>query len=69
MTRSEIDIVDPTFLALSALGIGAVDEAMEHAFRAVDERAPQQIWLVRRPGTEALHAHPRYPELRRKMGL
>lgn len=69
LARASIDFVDPTWLAMSALGIGAVDEAMEHASRAVEERALNQIRLVRRPGTEALHAHPRYRELRQRMGF
>jgi len=69
MSRAAVQLVSPTFLAISALGAGVADEAMEHAVRAVEEHCPNQLWLVRRPGTEALHDHPRYPELRERMGF
>ena len=67
--RSVLDAVDLTFLAISASGAGEVDEAMSYAMRAVEQRSPNQLWLIRRPGLEALQAHPRYAELRSLMGL
>ena len=69
LSRASTTWVDPTFLAISALGAGEADEAMKHAFHAIEVNAPHQLWLLRRPGTEALHAHPSYLELRNRAGL
>jgi hypothetical protein len=70
LTRADVEYVQSIWLAISALGIGAADEAMRHAMRSVDER--ENIWAflwVRWPGTELLRAHPDYPEMRRRMGV
>jgi serine/threonine-protein kinase len=70
LTRADVEYVQSTMLAFSALGIGAADEAMRHAVRAVDERENFGVlpW-VRWPGTELLQAHRDYPELRRRLGV
>jgi serine/threonine protein kinase/tetratricopeptide (TPR) repeat protein len=67
--RALTDGVDAIWLSLSAIALGRLDEAMDHAMRSVEERELFGPWVGAFPGSEGLKAHPRYPELRRKMGL
>jgi len=61
--------VQHSWRAYSALALGRVDEAMEHAIRSVTEVDAFGPWFLRWPGGEALQSHRRYPELRRLIGL
>ena len=54
--------------AISALYLGRVDEAVEHAIRSAELRdAIGPIWF-RWPDIEALRAHPRFPEVLAALG-
>ena len=49
--------------AVSALYLGRIDEAIEHALRSAELKdAIGPVWY-RWPDIEALQAHPRYPEV------
>jgi TolB-like protein/tRNA A-37 threonylcarbamoyl transferase component Bud32/Tfp pilus assembly protein PilF len=67
--RAISGMVESVWLARSALALGRVDEAMDHAMRSVEEREMFGPWITRFPDIEALQSHPRYPELLRKAGL
>jgi TolB-like protein/Tfp pilus assembly protein PilF len=67
--RAISGFVESIWLTRSALAIGRVDEAMEHAMRSVEAREMFGPWVKRLPGMEPLQAHPRYPELLQKAGL
>ncbi|MBK5189163.1 MAG: hypothetical protein JJD97_13040, partial [Gemmatimonadaceae bacterium] len=67
--RAITGYIQCTWLALSALALGRVDEAMDLAFRSVTEADAFGPWFMRWPGTEALRSHHRYPELRRLVRL
>jgi eukaryotic-like serine/threonine-protein kinase len=67
--RARSGYVQCTWLALSALALGHTDEAMDLTFRSVTERDAFGPWFLRFPGTKALHAHPRYPELLRLVSV
>jgi serine/threonine-protein kinase len=69
LARATTGYVQCTWLAMSALALGRVDEAMDFTFRSVTECDAFGPWFLRWPNSEALHAHPRYPELRRMAGL
>jgi eukaryotic-like serine/threonine-protein kinase len=66
--RAKTGYVQCTWLALSALALGRIDEAMQLTFRSVTESDAFGPWFLRFPGTEALRAHPRFPELARLVG-
>jgi TolB-like protein/tRNA A-37 threonylcarbamoyl transferase component Bud32/Flp pilus assembly protein TadD len=61
--------VDSVWLSLSALALGRLDEAVDHAMRSVEDRDLVGPWVRGLPGTEAFRAHPRYPELLKRAGL
>jgi tetratricopeptide (TPR) repeat protein len=61
--------VPAQWLSLSALQLGRVDEAMDHAMRSAERRELVGPWMLSFPGIAPLRAHPRYPELLRKSGL
>ena len=67
--RATSGFVQHTWRAHSALALGLVDEAMEHAIRSVTEVDAFGPWFLRWPGVEVLEAHRRYPELKRLIGL
>jgi len=49
--------------AVSAIYLGRMDEALEHAIRSAEARdAIGPVWF-RWPDIEPLQAHPRYPEV------
>jgi hypothetical protein len=49
--------------AMSALYLGRIDDALEHAIRSAESKdGLGPIWF-RRPDIEPLQRHPRYPEL------
>jgi eukaryotic-like serine/threonine-protein kinase len=66
--RARSSYVQCTWLALSAFALGRTDEAMELTFRSVREADAFGPWFLRWPNTEALRAHPRYPELAKLVG-
>jgi serine/threonine protein kinase/tetratricopeptide (TPR) repeat protein len=66
--REKTGYVQCTWLALSALALGRIDEAMELTFRSVTESDAFGPWFLRFPGIEALRAHSRFPELARLIG-
>jgi hypothetical protein len=47
----------------------ALEIEPELAFRSVTEADAFGPWFLTWPGAEALRSHPRYPELRRLIGL
>ena len=67
--RARSGYVQCTWLALSALALGRIDEAMELTFGSVTERDAFGPWFLRFLGTDALRAHPRYPELLQLTGV
>jgi serine/threonine-protein kinase len=68
--RAGTEYVQSCWLAFSAIGVGAADEAMRYAMRSVEERENMfAFFWIRWPGTELLQSHPDYPELRRRMGV
>jgi serine/threonine-protein kinase len=67
--RAKSGYVQCTWLALSALALGRTEEAMDLTFRSVTELDAFGPWFIRFPGTDALRAHPRYPELSRLVGV
>ncbi|HEV2644240.1 MAG TPA: hypothetical protein VGT98_16120, partial [Candidatus Elarobacter sp.] len=69
LARAVSGYVQCTWLAVSALALGRVDEAMDFAFRSVTEADAFGPWFLRWPKCEALESHPRYPDLRRLVGL
>jgi TolB-like protein/Tfp pilus assembly protein PilF len=64
-SRALTGYVQSTWLSFSAVALGRIDEAMDHAFRSVTERDAFGPWFLRWPAIEPLLAHPRYPELKR----
>ncbi|MBW3661354.1 MAG: tetratricopeptide repeat protein, partial [Gemmatimonadetes bacterium] len=56
-------------MALALTRLGRLDEAMEIAERAFDEREPHAYWIVQDPRYAPLRSHPRYPALRERLGL
>ncbi len=69
LDRAQAEYVESFWLAVSALGVHATDEAMRFAMRSVEDRENVALAFLRSPGTELLRVHPDYPELRRRMGL
>jgi len=69
LARAVTGYVQCTWLAMSALSLGRIDEAMDFAFRSVTEFDAFGPWFLRWPNIEAFHAHPRYPELRSIAGV
>lgn len=69
LARASTSYIQCTWLAMSALALGRVDEAIDFTFRSVTESDAFGPWFLRWPNSDALHAHPRYPELRRMVGL
>ena len=70
LARSEIDVVSRGALALAASVIGRTDDAVRLARESVERcDALNPVWLRLPFATDAMRAHPRYPELLRAMGL
>jgi|GEM_PF-2674940 len=68
--RSEIDVVQRSVLALAASILGRADEAVRYALESVERCDALNPGWARLPfATDAVRAHPRYPELLRAMGL
>ena len=68
--RSAIDDVAKGALAIAALGLGRIDEAIDFALESVERSdATNPTWARLPFATDAIRAHPRYPELLRAMGL
>jgi serine/threonine-protein kinase len=68
--RALTDRVPRMVLAFAADQLGRTDEAMQYALESValsDNTGP--FWTRRPIFSEAFHAHPRYPELLRAIGL
>ena len=68
--RSEIDDVPRSALALAASALGRTDEAIDFALESAERcDATTPFWTRAPPfASDAVRAHPRYPELRRAMG-
>jgi Flp pilus assembly protein TadD len=56
-------------LALVNCALGNLDEAVQWAEMAIEQRDPQVLGLKRTPMFESLRSHARYPELLRRMNL
>ncbi len=68
--RSEIDVVQRSVLAQAASLLGRADEAIRYALESVERCDALNPQWARLPfATDAVRAHPRYPELLRAMGL
>jgi TolB-like protein/Tfp pilus assembly protein PilF len=61
--------VSPYFLGILAYGLGRLDEAMDYFERAADERDGILVYLPVDPIAADIWAHPRFPNLLRRMGL
>lgn len=59
----------PFYQAMVHTGLGNHDEALTHLVTAVDDRFNWVVWLHTEPMFDALHGHPRFIELTRRMGL
>ena len=64
-SRAITGFVQHTWLSLSAIALGRIDEAMDHAFLSVTEFNAFGPWFLRWGGVEQLQSHPRYDELKR----
>lgn len=70
LARSEIDVVSRGALASAASSLGRADDAVRFALESVERcDALNPLWAQPLFVTEAVRAHPRYPELLRAMGL
>ena len=70
LARSEIDTVPRSSLASAASALGHTDDAIHFALESVERcDALNPIWARLPFATDAIRAHPRYPELLRAMGL
>jgi tetratricopeptide (TPR) repeat protein len=70
LARSEIDVVSRGALAAAASVIGRPDDAIRFALESVERcDALNPVWARLPFATDAVKAHPRYPELLRAMGL
>jgi serine/threonine-protein kinase len=68
--RSEIDTVQRSALAIAASALGYVEDALSYALESVERCDALNPGWARLPfATDAIRAHPRYPELLREMGL
>ena len=68
--RSEIDTVPRSSLANAASSLGHTDDAIRFALESVERcDALNPAWARLPFATDAVRAHPRYPELLRAMGL
>jgi len=68
--RPQTEHVSRMALAIAASQLGRVDEAIAYAIDSVVSSDNSGPFLTRRPFvSEAFHAHPRYPELLRAIGL
>jgi len=67
--RARLEYVQPTFIVFAAIGAGRMDEAMDLAEKGADERDPIIVTAWAHPSWRPLRSHPRFGELRRRMGL
>src|SRR4030095_5447369 len=67
LARAEFEDVLNIALAMAAGAAGHADEAMTYAFRSVDAHELLAGSLIRFGSFAALRAHPRFPELYRKL--
>ena len=68
--RSEIDAIPRSSLAVAANALGHTDDAIQFALDSVERcDALNPIWTRLPFATDAIRAHPRYPELMRAIGL
>jgi serine/threonine protein kinase/tetratricopeptide (TPR) repeat protein len=67
--RSQLEYVQPSWIAMAAIGAGKLDEAIGIAEKAVDGRDPIIVTSLGHPSWIPLRAHPRFGDLRRRMGF
>ena len=67
--RAQLEYVQPSWISMAAIGAGKLDEAMSIAEKAVDGRDPIIVTGLGHPNWIPLRAHPRFGELRRRMGF
>ncbi len=67
--RAKLEYVQPSWISMAAIGAGKLDEAMDIAEKAVDSRDPIITVSLRHPNWILLRAHPRFGDLRRRMGF
>jgi eukaryotic-like serine/threonine-protein kinase len=61
--------VPPHLFVFVLIGLGRIDEAVQWLDRAIEDRDPLATYLKGWPMYEPVRAHPRYPELLRKMNM
>jgi tetratricopeptide (TPR) repeat protein len=67
--RAQMQYVPSWSLASIYSGLGEMDKAFDWFEKAVDEHDPLMLHFHVHPNYDALHTHPRYKELMRKMNL
>jgi serine/threonine-protein kinase len=67
--RAHLEYVQPTWIAVAAIGAGKLEEAMALAETGVDERDPMIVTALALPNWAPLRVHPRFGDLRKRMGF
>jgi len=66
--RARLEYVQPTWIVFAAIGAGQLDDAMVMAEKGADERDPIIVTAWGHPSWAPLRVHPRFGDLRRRMG-
>ena len=66
--RAEDEYVAPFLFAFIHLGIGGLEAALDHLEQTYEEQSPGVV-LLQRPEWDPLRDHPRFQDLRRRVGL
>ena len=66
--QAKHEYVGPLVFAYTHLGLGELDAALDQLDQAYEERSPGLIYL-QRPEWDSLRDHPRFQDLRRRVGL
>ncbi|MGH3054775.1 MAG: hypothetical protein ACRDL7_07340, partial [Gaiellaceae bacterium] len=69
VARSKTDFVQRVWIGSLAAALGRMDEAMEMAFKSIEDRDPIAIWLMVLPECEPMRKHARFKELVHALGL
>ena len=69
VARSEIEFVQPTVIAGLLAGAGDLERAFDWLERGVEVRDPQTPYALGMTGSAEMRSHPRFEEIRRRIGL
>lgn len=69
VARSEIEFIQPTLIAGLLAGAGDLESAFDWLERGVEARDPEMPYSVGLTWPEEMRNHPRFREIRRRMGL